>query len=172
LPPGEFKILWADSQPEEGTLHLNFNLDKSGGEIAVTELVLGKPVILDSVIYTQQYTNYSYGRYSDGTSRWFVLSGMTPGESNLYTYLPEQPKEDGIEIYPNPAGDFVEIRLFEPDVHDLDISIIDQLGREKIHRSIDGHGGQVDVSALPPGIYLLRVQGNDGSFVRKLIKGY
>jgi hypothetical protein len=86
--------------------------------------------------------------------------------------LPELPKEDGIEIYPNPAGDFVEIRLFEPDVHDLDISIIDQLGREKIHRSIDGHGGQVDVSALPPGIYLLRVQGNDGSFVRKLIKGY
>ena len=79
LPAGEFKILWADGQPEEGTLHLDFNLEKSGGEIAIVQLLQGKPVVLDSVIYTQQYTNYSYGRYGDGTNRWFVLSGMTPG---------------------------------------------------------------------------------------------
>jgi hypothetical protein len=172
LPPGEFKILWADSQPEDGTLHLNFNLDKSGGEIAISELVKGKPEILDSVKYTQQYTNYSYGRYGDGTSRWFVLSGMTPGESNLYTYLAELPKENEIEIYPNPVSDFLEIRLFEPDINDLDISIIDQLGKEKIHKLIDGYGGQVDVSSLPPGIYILRVKGTNSSFVHKLIKGY
>ncbi len=151
LPPGEFKILWADGQPEDGTLHLNFNLEKSGGEIAITELVQGKPEILDSVKYTEQYTNYSYGRYGDGTSRWFVLSGMTPGESNLYTYLAEMPKDDEIEIYPNPVSDFLEIRLFEPDVNDLDISIIDQLGREKIHLLIDSHGGQVDVSSPASG---------------------
>jgi hypothetical protein len=170
LPPGEFIILWADRQPEEGTLHLDFNLEKSGGEIAVVELVQGKPIVLDSVKYSQQYTNYSYGRYGDGTSRWFVLSGMTPGESNLYTYLPELPEDSGIEIYPNPVGDFLEIRLIEPEVKDLDISIVDQFGREKIHQSIDRNGGQVDVSALPPGIYILRVKGTDGSFVHKLIK--
>jgi hypothetical protein len=97
---------------------------------------------------------------------------MTPGESNLYTYLPELLKESEIEIYPNPVSDFLEIRLNEPNVHDLDISIIDQLGREKIHQLIDGHGGQVDVSALPPGIYVLCIKGTDGSFVHKLIKGY
>ena len=172
LPPGQFKILWADSQPEEGTLHLNFNLEKTGGEIAVVEMVQGKPVILDSVKYTQQYTNYSFGRYGDGTSRWFVLSDMTPGGSNLYTYLPELPGEDEIVIYPNPVNDFLQIRLLDPEISDLDISVIDQLGREKIHRSIDGHGGQVDVSALPPGIYMLRVKGTRGSFVHKIIKGF
>jgi hypothetical protein len=170
LPPGEFKILWADCQPEDGTLHLDFNLEKSGGEIAITELVQGKPEILDSVKYTQQYTNYSYGRYGDGTSRWFVLSGMTPGESNLYTYLAELPKDDEIKIYPNPVSDFLEIRLFEPDVNDLDISIIDQLGREKIHLLIDGHGGQLDVRALPPGMYILRVRCTESTFVNKLVK--
>jgi hypothetical protein len=172
LPPGEYKILWADGSPEEGTLHLDFNLDKSGGEIAVVELLQGKPVILDSVVYTQQYTDYSYGRYGDGTSRWFVLSAMTPGESNLYTYLPELPKDDDIEIYPNPVSELLEIRLIKPDVNGLDISIIDQLGREKIHQSIDGYGGQVDVSELPPGIYMVRIKGTDGSFVHKMIKGY
>ena len=172
LPPGEFKILWADCEPQEGTLHLDFNLEKSGGEIAVVQLVQGKPVVLDSIKYTQQYTNYSYGRYGDGTSRWFVLSGMTPGESNVYTYVAEMPKEDEIEIYPNPVSDFLEIRLLEPDVSDLDISIIDQLGREKIHQSIDGNGGQIDVSALPPGIYMLRIKGTRGSTVHKMIKGY
>jgi hypothetical protein len=95
---------------------------------------------------------------------------MTPGESNLYTYLVELPKEDEIEIYPNPVCDFLEIRLFEPDVNDLDISIIDQLGREKIHRSVDGQGGQLDVRALPPGIYILRVRCTEGTFVHKLVK--
>jgi len=97
---------------------------------------------------------------------------MTPGESNLYTYLEKLPKENEIEIYPNPINDFLNIRLFEPDVNNLNISIYDQLGREKIHQTINGHGGQVDVSALSPGIYLLRVQGTDRSYVYKLIKGY
>jgi hypothetical protein len=172
LPPGEFKILWADCQPEEGTLHLNFNLEKTGGEIAVTELVEGEAVILDSIKYTQQYTNYSYGRYADGTSRWFVLSNMTPGESNLYTYLAELPGEDEIVVYPNPVNDILEIHLLEPDISDLDISIIDQLGREKIHQLIDRHGGQLDVSSLPPGLYMMRVKGSRGSFVHKIVKGF
>ena len=97
---------------------------------------------------------------------------MTPGESNLYTYLPELPKDDDIEIYPNPVSDLLEIRLIKPDPNGLDISIIDQLGREKIHQSIGGHGGQVDVSELPPGIYMVRIKGTDGSFVHKMIKGY
>jgi hypothetical protein len=35
IPPGEFKLLWADGQPEQGKLHLNFTLEKSGGEIAL-----------------------------------------------------------------------------------------------------------------------------------------
>lgn len=170
LLPGEYKILWADCQPEEGTLHLDFNLEKSGGEIAIVQIVQGKVVILDSIKYTQQYTNYSYGRYSDGSSRWFVLSGMTPGHSNLYTYLPELPRENEIEVYPNPVSDFLEIRLSEPDVKDIDICIIDQMGREKLRQSMDGHGGQLDVSNLPPGIYMLRIKGTEGIFVNKLIK--
>ncbi len=52
----------------------------------------------------------------------------------------------------------------------LDISIIDQLGREKMRQSIDGQGGQLDVSELPPGIYIVRVKGTEGSSVHKLIK--
>lgn len=170
LPPGEYKILWADCQPDEGTLHLDFNLDKDGGEIAIVELVQGKPVKLDSVMYTHQYTNYSYGRYADGTSRWFVLSGMTPGTSNLYTWLPELPAENGIEIYPNPVSDYLEIHLTEPEANDLDISIIDQLGRERLRKSIDGFGGQLDVSALPPGMYIIQIKGTDISYKHKLIK--
>jgi hypothetical protein len=172
LPPGGFKILWADDTPEEGTLHLGFNLEKSGGEIAIAESVQGKTIIIDSVKYSQQYTNYSYGRYNDGTSRWFVLSGMTPGEPNLYTYLPELPGDNEIKIYPNPVREFLEIRLIEPDVNDLDITIIDQLGREKLHQSVGRYGGQVDVSALSPGIYILRIRGTDCSSVKKIIKGY
>jgi hypothetical protein len=168
--PGEFKILWADRQPEEGTLHLDFNLEKSGGEIAIVQLLHGKPVILDSVIYNQQYTNYSYGRYGDGTGRWFVLEGMTPGGSNLYTYLPELPNNNEIEIFPNPVIDFLEIRIPEPDGNDVEISIYDQFGREKLHRLMDGHGGQLDVGALPPGIYVLRVKTSEGTFVHKLVK--
>jgi hypothetical protein len=171
LPPGGYKILWADGQPEEGTLHLDFKLEKSGGEIALVQLLQGNPVILDWVKYTSQYTNYSYGRYGDGTSRWFVLSGMTPGGSNLYTHLQELPKDGKMEIYPNPVSDFLEIRLFEPDVNDIDVFMVDQMGREVLHQSVDSHGGQINVSALPPGIYIVRVTGSRGCVVSKVVKG-
>jgi hypothetical protein len=170
LAPGEYKILWADGQPDQGTLHLDFNLEKSGGEIAIIQLVEGNPVILDSVLYNQQYTNYSLGRYGDGTSRWFILSAMTPGESNLYTYLPERPEENDIVIYPNPVSDFLEIRVLGPGNNILDVSIIDQLGREQFRQSMDGQGGQLDVSSLSPGIYMIRITGSEGMVVRKLIK--
>jgi hypothetical protein len=67
--------------------------------------------------------------------------------------------------------DFLEIRQLEPDGNNMDVSIFDQLGREKIHQSVDGHGGQLDVRALPPGMYILRVKCAEGTFVHKLVKG-
>jgi hypothetical protein len=170
IPPGDYKILWADKQPEQGALHLNFSLDKSGGEIAVVQLLQGKPIIIDSVIYPRQYTNYSYGRYGDGTNRWFILSGVTPGESNVYTHLAELPNEEAVDIFPNPVRDLLEIRVSEPDGDNLQITVFDQLGRETMHRVMDGSGGQVDVSDLPAGLYVIRIFRSSGSCMYKMLK--
>jgi hypothetical protein len=170
IPPRGYKLLWADGQPEQGTLHLDFKLEKDGGEIEVIQLFQGKAVVLDSVIYPKQYTNYSYGRYGDATNRWFILSGMTPGESNVYTEISELPKDQDVALFPNPVIDFVEVCLREPGSGVIEISIIDQLGRERIHHLINGQGGRLNVSDLTPGMYMMRISTRTGTFIHKMLK--
>jgi hypothetical protein len=170
IPPGEYILLWADEQPEQGTLHLDFNLGKSGGDIAVVQLIHEQPVVLDSVVYQNQYTNYSFGRYGDGTNRWFVLSGMTPGETNVYTDVADLSEDQYIDIYPNPVRDFLELRLTRPSTDRLDISIFDQLGRERMNHTLDGRGGRVDVSFLAPGFYFISVIMGKDTHMYKILK--
>lgn len=73
----------ADSAPEKGARHVNFNLAAKGEEIGIYQPD-GTPI--DSVVFGAQVTDVSQGRLPDGTGpiRSFPDSA-SPGESN---YLP------------------------------------------------------------------------------------
>ena len=95
---------------------------------------------------------------------------MTPGESNVYTDVAVLSEDQYIEIYPNPVSDFLELRLTRPLTDRLDISIFDQLGRERMNHTLDGQGGRVDVSSLAPGFYFVRVSLEKDSHMYKILK--
>jgi len=78
-----------------------------------------------------------------------------------------------IDLFPNPAGDHVNISFVSAESFDLEISVTDMSGRTLISMSYDaGEGGndiRLDVSSFDAGIYLLSLRGEKGLLNYKLI---
>ncbi len=62
---------------------------------------------------------------------------------------------DGFQLYPNPANDYITI-VFKSD-EPLSVDFFDLTGRRMLHHSIQT-GSRLDVSQLPNGIYLIKMQ--------------
>ncbi len=87
IPPYGHLILWADDDPEQGILHLNFKLDNDGEEISLVQRRGGINQRIDSVSYNEQYINTTFGRYPDGNAYWNFMT-PTPGGSNVSSPTP------------------------------------------------------------------------------------
>ena len=74
-------LLWADNDPEEGELHLDFKLSSGGESI----LLFGPDGFtpIDEVTFEALGTNISSGRTTDGGSDFQEFITTTPGESNV-----------------------------------------------------------------------------------------
>ncbi|MFC2137160.1 lamin tail domain-containing protein [Bacteroidota bacterium] len=79
IGPGEYILLWADNDTEQGPLHLGFRLDAEGGHIGLS--ADGK-TIFEGLSYTAQAEDDSYGRYTDGNNNWVTFKRPTPGIKN------------------------------------------------------------------------------------------
>ncbi len=76
-------------------------------------------------------------------------------------------KIDGnINIYPNPASNFITI---ETGTEISNIKIFNYLGQQVIQENGNTNITQIDVSNLNSGVYFLEINTKAGSFVRKLI---
>jgi hypothetical protein len=86
IAPGEFKIIWADGDPEETTpsaLHTSFRLHPSSGTLALTRLLGTEPQIVDYLTYNGVGPNLSYGDYPDGQPFYrTIFYTVTPGATN------------------------------------------------------------------------------------------
>jgi hypothetical protein len=96
----EFRLIWADEEPGEGYLHVDFKLSASGESIALFQRHAENYVLLESMDYNQQYEDISWGRYPDGSTFTSLLS-PTPGASNLILSL-QEPEQHLLQLYPNP----------------------------------------------------------------------
>jgi len=81
INPGEYLILWADKEEEQGILHLDdVKLSGSGEDIGLT--AVDGTTIIDSYTYGEQTTDISEGRLPDGSDNWVNFEVPTPGASN------------------------------------------------------------------------------------------
>ncbi len=74
--------------------------------------------------------------------------------------------EENINIYPNPANSFVNIKA-ETEI--TNIKIFNYLGQQVIYVNKNTNITQIDVSNLNSGVYFMKIKTKAGSFVRKLI---
>jgi len=90
IQPGDFLILWADKESEQGILHLELKLGGSGEQIGLVQVVGTDTSFVDSLSFGAQTTDISFGRMPDGSDNWqqfgeHSVMGFTasPGRSNV-----------------------------------------------------------------------------------------
>lgn len=98
------------------------------------------------------------------------LDENIPGECN--SMVSPEITIPGISIYPNPARDILFIEFNKAYQKDITVDLTDPSGRrEAFNRYSSGESLLfMDVSALPEGLYLLKITTDEGSVTRKIIK--
>jgi len=77
-------------------------------------------------------------------------------------------KNSSINFYPNPANN--RIHFFYPENRKAVVTITDCLGRNCLVQSIENSGiHEVNIEGIKPGLYFLRISGNDFSIENRLV---
>lgn len=82
IGPGEMLLLWADEDPEQGILHIDFQLTGGGEQIGLFRSENGIPVLIDQVVFETQSSDQSTGRNPDGGPDWQIFRIPTPAAPN------------------------------------------------------------------------------------------
>jgi hypothetical protein len=176
VPAKGFILFWADGNPDQGVLHLNFKLDILGEQIGLVQNSENKAIFIDSVIYTIQKTDVSYGRCKDGSEYWHAFDIPNPLQSNMVSnitcdeHLPENITLS--QNYPNPFTSTTKIRYQLSGISDVELSVYDIIGR-KINTLLKERqmAGTYEVEWHPEGIsqgiYFCELKAGQG---RKIIK--
>lgn len=128
-------------------MHTPYKLDKDKEEIGIFDNELSGFALIDGITYTNQSTNISMGRVTDGAVEWKLFDNPTPGSTNSMVGIPENPVYR-LNIFPNPCNTgYIYLEEF------ITASISDLSGRE-ILPAVTSQ--KIDISSLKPGIYLVR----------------
>jgi hypothetical protein len=75
-----------------------------------------------------------------------------------------------LNIYPNPCSEQLYInRGLNEDATQIDIALLDRLGRIIIHKENADINVPLNVQQIPAGVYFLRVQTSDGIITQKVL---
>jgi hypothetical protein len=141
--------------------------------------LFGTPIVVvyDVNTYSWYKTGYHSALLTIATA---VPVGAAPtGPQKIVSYAPQQIADVQVltgavaafDLYPNPASDMLHIS-FEPlDNVQASITLIDALGRQQLIASGNYSGAQhisFNTSALPKGMYLVRLQCGTETITRKV----
>ena len=75
-----YLVIWADEDITDAGLHANFKFNTDGEEIGFFDSDGITPI--DSITFSMQKTDISYGRYPDGDDQWRFYDVPSPGQEN------------------------------------------------------------------------------------------
>ncbi|MBI9017742.1 MAG: CotH kinase family protein [Phycisphaerae bacterium] len=82
IAPGDYVLFWADNDEDQGAMHTNFKLSKSGEAIGLFDSDANGNALIDSITYGLQTADVSYGRIGDGDDNWQAITSSSPGGAN------------------------------------------------------------------------------------------
>ncbi|MBL7765507.1 MAG: CotH kinase family protein [Chitinophagaceae bacterium] len=108
INPNAYTTIWADDDSLQQILHTNFSLSKDTGHLYLSN---ASGTILDSISFTAQIADVSYGRYPNGTGS-FTMMNTTFGYQNNNDPLsiPSVLALDQVSVFPNPAHDQLTVQ--------------------------------------------------------------
>jgi hypothetical protein len=158
IQPLGFFMIWADNDSLEQLYHTNFNLNKDSGILILSD---GSGQILDSISFSNQTTDISYGRFPNGTGG-FIPMNTTYGyvNNNYPLFSPEQTAHSAFIIYPNPATQGVTLTYEGAKT----VTVFSLTGQQ----IYQGHGReqyQINTATWSNGIYLVKCGNSIGKLV-------
>ena len=177
---GGFLVIWADADPEQGPLHVDFILNSGGDDIGIYDPD-GSAII--EMSFSSQSEDTSYGRYPDGADTWQFMN-PTPGMANTQELslnnnivIPDQYMV--YQNYPNPFNPVTTLRYDLPENSLVNITIYDMLGRQVktlINHTQDAGYKSIIWDAtndygkpVSAGIYLYRIQAGKYISTKKIV---
>jgi hypothetical protein len=168
LAPGDYLVVWADEQPEQGPFHAPFKLDADGEDV----FLFDGGVIVDQTTFYSLNSDESYGRWPDGTGEWQVLSEATPGESNETNtsqeeIVPALPQGFALyQNYPNPFNPATTIAFDLAKSANVKLEVFDILGQRVavlVNESLNAgrHEMLFDGSGLSSGLYFYQLTADN-----------
>ncbi len=73
---------------------------------------------------------------------------------------------EGLSFYPNPVSNG-KIYISSKSTLEKDITIFDVLGKVVLHTVVNAR--EVNISSLPPGVYIIKIREDETTATRKLI---
>ena len=127
------------------TIGMRFADTLGGGYVSPTQTTIYTCIVTDSL-----------GCVSDWGDVWTITVDTLSGIGEV--------KNNELNISPNPVFDRLHLDF---DLHDMDATIYDVTGRD-YPAMLTQH--EIDVSALPAGVYCLRLGSKEGEIVRRFLK--
>ena len=84
IPAGGYLLIWADNDTVDAGLHANFKLDAAGEQIALFDS--DGSTLIDSIVFTDQTTDISFGRFPDANEDCRFFAFPSPGQQNIAAY--------------------------------------------------------------------------------------
>ncbi len=181
VAPGEFLLLWADKEKEQGILHVEIKLSGDGEQIGL--YASDGTTVVDTLTFGAQESDVSKGRNPDGSDTWETFSLPTPGRSNSGLNIeitPLLPLNYFLEQnYPNPFNPETVIQYAVPELTAISLIVYDLLGKE-VKTLVSGlrHAGRHSVAwdgrdnfgkDVSGGIYLYRINSGTNTQVKKML---
>ncbi len=127
-----------------------------------------------AVIWARGFYNDNLGsvcelkKVADSLPGWFdVQLGCNPSVVNITepVFNPE------VNIFPNPTQNLTTVAFGEPLAREMELSVIDPLGRNISTRQLMSGSQRIELStsSLADGVYLLKFQDGEHGFARKLV---
>ncbi len=161
IADGDWKLLWADFEPEQGPDHLNFDFNIVTPFAIISNFDLTQMV--DSIALPNLGADISYGRRTDGAlNDWVLFDGSTPDASNnngLILSVVSMNVTDALKAFPNPANTVVR---FNKAISFTAVNTLGQVVADQVNVT------ELDVTAFDKGLYILRTSENE--VVRLIVK--
>jgi len=159
INPNEYKLIWADNQPEQGPFHSTFKLDDDGEMIGLFGITKKE---VDSYTFSEQTTNISEGRYPNASDNWEFFTNPTPKAFNGFVSVNENNSINILKVFPNPSMD--SKFFFNKDIS---CKVYDSKGQILFIKTKTKH---IDLSEYPNGLYFVLTDTGEQIKLIKLTK--
>ncbi|MBK7094098.1 MAG: CotH kinase family protein [Saprospiraceae bacterium] len=163
IPAKGYLIIWADEDQEQGQLHANFKLSKSGEDVVFAD---SQSNILDQVSFGEQTEDKGYARVPNGTGD-FKMQAPTFNANNDNISATAELNQDvkfEYNLFPVPAWNVLNIETSD-NIEGKLMQIRNSHG-QLVKEFKPVKRNKIDISSLPSGLYFVTCEGLSKKFIK------